>query len=215
MVPSPYPSVIERYYKKFYYKYEDKPDEDLCVLVHSNKVCIVTLTPEHKVFKHGPIKSLKYLIESDGKKVGDVHGKRKLQAIKTNLGIPLCEITASDGTKFVIDCPVRGKLLELNDTFQTDLSLLDTKSETSGYLAIVLHQFSKNDFVCNYLLSEEQYLQGETLQYSKNKVNRNKGGKGNEKMDTDSSHKRKDDSPLNETDPKRPKIADTIKEECK
>lgn len=166
-----HPSVIERYYKRYFDKREDRPDEDVCVLVHSNKMCIVTITPEHKALKSGPIKSIRYIVETGGKKVGDVHGKRKLQAIKTRAGMPLCEIISGDGTPYIIKCPVRGKLCELNEKFDNDLTIFDNMPETNGYLAIILHYFCNDKDVCSYLLTEEQYLRGEVLKQSFKKPN--------------------------------------------
>merc|ERR1712080_175093 len=163
MSPSTYPSEIERYYKRFFDRREDKPLEDLCVLAHSNKVFIITLTPDHKALQSGPIQSLDYVVETGGKKVGDVHGKRKLDAIKLKTGTPLCKITSADGTVYTINSPVRGKLCELNDNVIKDLTLLTRMPETNGYLAIVLHNTCSDEEYCNYLLTAEQYSNGEVI----------------------------------------------------
>lgn len=67
--PATFPTEIERYYRKFYERRPDKPREDLCVLAHSNKVCLITLVPDHIALEHGPVQKLEYVVETGGKKV--------------------------------------------------------------------------------------------------------------------------------------------------
>merc|ERR1712179_403225 len=124
-----FPTEIERYYRKFYQRCANKPSEDVCVLAHSNKVCLITLTPNHAALAPGPIQKLEYVVETGGKKVGDIHGKRKLEAIKLKLGTPLCRITAADGTVYTVTSPIRGKLCELNNNLMEDVTLLSRMCE--------------------------------------------------------------------------------------
>jgi len=153
-----FPTEIERYYRKFYHRCKDKPLQDICVLAHSNKVCLITLAPSHPALHAGgPVQKLEYVVETGGKKVGDVHGKRKLEAIKLKIGTPLCRITAHDGTVYAVDSPIKGKLCELNDNLVNDVTLLTRMSGSNGYLAIVLHTTCSDDEFMTHLLTADQY----------------------------------------------------------
>ncbi len=46
---APFPSVQERYYTRFHTRDEAFPAQ--CVLLHSNRICLVTLGPGHPVVK--------------------------------------------------------------------------------------------------------------------------------------------------------------------
>ena len=95
--------------------------------------------------------------------VGDVHGKRKLEAIKLKIGTPLCKVTSGDGSVYTILSPIKGKLCELNDNLIKDLTLLNGKPGSNGYLAIVLHQTCTDDDFLDHLLTQEQYTRGECI----------------------------------------------------
>ncbi|XP_057294077.1 protein Abitram-like [Hydractinia symbiolongicarpus] len=151
-----YPSVVDRYFQKFYHV--GKANEDLCILAHSNRICLVTLVPDHKALSEGPITSVSYVI--NGKDLGaenKVHGKKKLDAFKVYPETNICEIVSGAGNKYTIKSGVFGKLCETNVNLLKDTTILDKMPETNGYIAIILHKFGTD--ICSNLLTEEQYLQ--------------------------------------------------------
>ena len=55
----PYQSLEERYYTQYFHLTEDNQDQ--VVLVHSNRICLVSLSPNHTVIKdQKKIKSLNF-----------------------------------------------------------------------------------------------------------------------------------------------------------
>ena len=68
------------------------------------RICLITLSPRHKALSEGPIKSVSYsfngrdLVED----VKSVHGKKKLEAIKTHPYRIICNIVSGNGTMYKV-----------------------------------------------------------------------------------------------------------------
>ncbi|XP_065665235.1 protein Abitram isoform X1 [Hydra vulgaris] len=138
--------------------YNDNDNGHTCILSHSNRICIVTLAGDHKALLEGPVQSITYNIGNRDYKYNDAHGKKKKNAFKVTLNTPICKITSANGTEYKIKCGVVGRLMEINDNLLQDISLLDRKRETEGYICILLHKFCSANELCSGLLSHEQYL---------------------------------------------------------
>jgi len=136
-----YPSVVDRYFTR-QYSTDNQEDNDMCVLFHSNKICVVTLAPTHNIFKK------KLAIKTVNFKVGDeldrsdnkVKGKGKKGAQNVNASSVLCIIRCEDNTEYRVKACVKGKLIEVNENLVTNPQLLLHKPETEGYIAVVLQK---------------------------------------------------------------------------
>ncbi|KAK3587839.1 hypothetical protein CHS0354_019707 [Potamilus streckersoni] len=124
-----YPSVIDRYFKKKYYLFEDRQKEAFCILVHSNRICIVTLGETHPILsKNKCIRSVSFTIGDVNRLDNKVSGKAKRGAQTLTATSPLCEITCDDGEKFVVPAGMKGQLIEVNEQLLNNPSLLTLKA---------------------------------------------------------------------------------------
>lgn len=155
-----YPTFTERYFQpKYLIDAAHKESEDHCVLVHSNRICVITLAPSHPVIAlKKPISNLNFKIaENTDRSKNTVQGKRKhgaqcLQPMSV-LGVIECE----DGSKFSVRSCVYGKLIEINEKLSQSPQLLQEKPNSDGYIAIVLPHITLNAKYENELLQEEDY----------------------------------------------------------
>jgi len=154
-----YPSFVDRYFTKYYFRNKEAKDEDICILAHSNKICLLTLSPMHKALSEGPIKSVSY--EFNGRNlvedVKSVHGKKKLDSIKTHPYRIICHIVSGNNTTYKIRCGIQGKLLEVNENLLKNPTILNTKHGSEGYIGIVLHSNNKEVGSAKELLTQQQY----------------------------------------------------------
>ncbi|XP_077966804.1 protein Abitram-like [Styela clava] len=166
---SPFPSVVDRYFTRLYkvnlpsgtLNYEDfkTTRNDVRILWHSNKICLVTLAPSHPAFS--PDKtisevSFKVTLKCD-RSNNKVSGKRKRGAQWLNPESPLCIVTLSDGEKYTVHSGIRGNLIEVNENLLKYPELLKEKPETNGYIAVVMIKLQERERLTNNLLSESQY----------------------------------------------------------
>ncbi|CAK8692207.1 protein Abitram-like [Clavelina lepadiformis] len=168
-----YPSVVERYFTSGYQvnlpkcwkKGTDEPSEanfnDVRILRHSNKICIVTIAPSHPLIKQAETYkvtgiSLKVTEKLD-RSQNQVHGKRKRGAHWLNPSSPLCIISCEDGSRHTVYCGIRGSLIEINPRLLNDPSLLQKSYETNGYIAIVMPKLIEGNQIMDSLLNEEEY----------------------------------------------------------
>lgn len=70
----------------------------------------------------------------------------------------LCDVISSDGSRFRVRSCIRGHLLELNERLKLEPGLLNDKTTTEGYIAIVNPRRDDEDTVCDAFLSKEQYM---------------------------------------------------------
>mmetsp|Transcript_16551 Transcript_16551/g.67946 ORF Transcript_16551/g.67946 Transcript_16551/m.67946 type:complete len:205 (-) Transcript_16551:2263-2877(-) len=125
-------SVLERYYTKWYWVSENG-DEDLCVLRHSNGICVVTLSQKHAVVA-GDSDVIKVELREGFQ---EPKGKRKRQGTFVQEESTLCTVHTKSKS-YKIRARIRGVLLELNENLTTNPALIKTENFDQGFIAIVL-----------------------------------------------------------------------------
>ncbi|CAL7945279.1 unnamed protein product [Xylocopa violacea] len=131
-----FPTITERYFTAYYKLDVQSPADDICVLMHSNRICMLTLAPSHTVFQNKDITKVDF-------KVSD-----KLDRILNKV---------SDGKTHTIKCCIIGKLVEVNEALLQNPKLLLEPPHKGGYLAIVLPNIKLLDKMKKSLLTQEQY----------------------------------------------------------
>ena len=165
-----FPTVERRYYNRFYFKGPVSNPEnetetlDQVVLVHSNRICLVSLSPNHPVItKKEKITKLDFESGSKRKKQTYV-GKKAVGKGKKNCCVVdekaiLAFIETENGSKYPFRSCVRGKVIEINEQVVEKPQLLAEKPFGEGHLAIIQpHKLSEGiQELQNRLLSEEEY----------------------------------------------------------
>jgi len=135
-----YPSVVDRYFTRHYFT--DDQDDNMCLLFHSNKICVVTIAPSHAIFKKKlAIKKINFKIGEKLDRMDNiVKGKGKKGAQHVDASSVLCIIQCEDDSEYRVKACVKGKLVEVNENLIANPQLLLTKPETEGYIAVVLQR---------------------------------------------------------------------------
>lgn len=155
-----YPSFTERYFEpKYLIDPLGRIGEDHCVLVHSNRICILTLAPTHPILasKKG-ISNINFKIANKNRLENTVQGKRKRGAQGLDPMSVLCIIECEDGRSYSLRSCVYGKLIEINENLVANPQLLLEKPKSDGYVAIILPNIRVSEKNKAELLSEEEYL---------------------------------------------------------
>ncbi|KAK3869873.1 hypothetical protein Pcinc_024852 [Petrolisthes cinctipes] len=130
----------------------------VCVMVHSNKLCLVTLSHKHPIIaQHKEIIQVSYEVGKFNRLDNRVSGKGKRGAQMIGPQSPVCIITCGDDTRYSIMAGVHGKLVEVNERLLTNPSLVTERPDAEGYLAVVLPPLRNAENVTTRLLNEEQY----------------------------------------------------------
>lgn len=159
-----YPSVVERYFRRMYsIDIMGKPKEDVCLMFHSNKVCVITLAPSHPIVANKKkIKTVDFKVsEKLDRRNNKVTGKTKRGAQFLTYESPLCRVTCDDDDNvYVLRACFNGRMLEVNENLHNNPQLLVEKFESNGYIAIAIPT-RKNDFVNGRekLINRASYLQ--------------------------------------------------------
>ncbi|CAF1108467.1 unnamed protein product [Adineta steineri] len=150
-----YPSVIERYYTKYYCKnVHNELNNDTLVLVHSNRICVLMLSERHPVIE----KSLKIdSIESLASVNLSMSGKSKRGADYVQPNKLLYRIKCENNQNFTICASIKGRLVEVNDEIIKTPSLLQQKAQGEGYLAIFIPSLKDGENNLNSLMTEQDY----------------------------------------------------------
>lgn len=165
----PFASVVDRYFTRLFKVNLPQgtvdPDNfksnmnDVQILWHSNKICIVTLAPTHPALASG-----RKIVKVDFKVTlkcnranNNVSGKRKRGAQWLNPESPLCLITTEGGETSTVHPGIRGHLIEVNENLIKNPGLLQQKPETEGYIAIVMIKLEERDNLTRGLMSELEY----------------------------------------------------------
>ncbi|XP_055615464.1 protein Abitram [Toxorhynchites rutilus septentrionalis] len=130
-----YPSIVDRFFTRYYYVYPGKEDEPHLVLFHSNRICLIGLKPGHVAFKLG-IESVSFEVGRIDRSQNHVSGKKKSGGMIVQADSTLALITCKDGSVYKVRGCVQGKLVEVNQNVTRDLELLGTEGE--GYIAVVM-----------------------------------------------------------------------------
>ncbi|XP_052682304.1 protein Abitram-like [Crassostrea angulata] len=160
LLESEHPSLVDRYYQSRYLiDSQSKKNEDICILTHSNRICIVTVAEWHPLLREKKtISQISYDVEGVNRMDNKISGKGKRGAQLLTPSSPLCEVTCTDGSKYIITCGVRGQLIEVNETLLKSPDLLSLKPQTEGYIAIVLPKLGDFEGTTKNLLSKDEYI---------------------------------------------------------
>lgn len=139
-------NFIERY---FIQKFQINAAEhnDICVLVHSNRLCVIALAPSHPVVCDKiKIEKINFQISKNTNRLENkTSGKRKRNAQTLVKGAPICFIECANGKRYTISTPVPGKLLEVNDQLPTSPEVLQFSFQDNYfkqcYIAIILPNY--------------------------------------------------------------------------
>ena len=134
----PYKSLEERYYTQYVHETEDGQDQ--VVLVHSNRICLVSLSPDHTVIKdQKKIKSLNFDVS---KRLNRLDNKTKGKGKKGGQGVDersiLCHIECETGETYSVRSCVKGKLIGINQKIVQNPNLILDKTVGEAHLAIIL-----------------------------------------------------------------------------
>lgn len=166
------PSVTERYFTPHYCVDVQKPMDDICIQIHSNRICMLTLAPSHPLVQENcKIDKISFKVtDKVDRSVNKISGKGKhgAQALQQNSNI--CIVTCADGTIWQIKCCMNGKLIEVNEGLLIDPSLLKKQPHDGGYIAIILPNLTTHEVMKKKLMSEEDYQQHVANRQSNDKI---------------------------------------------
>ncbi|XP_023163619.1 protein Abitram [Drosophila hydei] len=148
-----YPSVVDRFFTRYYYIKGGAPYQ---VLYHSNRICLICLAPTHPAFSEG-IASVSYDVGNIDRSQNVVKGKAKKGGMILQADTTLALLTTETGTVYKIPSCIRGKLVEVNNALQTDAKQLQQAPEGAGYFAILLPKIENCDDIKANLLSQQQF----------------------------------------------------------
>lgn len=135
------PCVTERYFKAKVISHNEH-----CILVHSNRLCVVTIAPTHPILAGNlEIESINF--ESVGHKsrlTNKVSGKFKKGGQRLKEKSLICVVRTCDGQEHLIHSCISGTLIEVNERLIEEPSLLQLKPWSDGYIAVILPPFSSN-----------------------------------------------------------------------
>lgn len=148
------PTLVDRYFTRFYYRKSNTDNEDHQILIHSNRICLIGLAPSHIAFEKG-IKSVDFNIGNIDRRENHCSGKGKKGAMNLQPTSALAIITCKDDTQYKIISCITGKLIEVNERLIDNPELL--AQEGNGYVAICLPKIENADVIKQNLISEELY----------------------------------------------------------
>jgi len=155
----PYRTVTERYYTPYYQLDADRGRRnDLCLLVHSNRISLVGLAPSHALIVRGVAvqrvncEVTKHVDRKKNKAVGkSKKGGQNLQA-----NSPLCYLETNEDS-YEINAIAPGKLICMNKSILEEPSLVTSKPDSDGHIAILLPNLGQIEACKNGLLNQEAY----------------------------------------------------------
>lgn len=148
------PSVVDRFFKRYFYCRDNSSDEWHSIFVHSNRICLIGLDLNHVAIKKG-IKSINFNIGNCDRSKNQVSGKSKRGGMNLQPSSTLAIITCNDGSEYKVISTITGKLIEVNENLIKKPELIGV--EGTGYIAVVLPKIDKcSDNLAN-LLSEDQF----------------------------------------------------------
>lgn len=151
-----YPSMVDRFFSKYYYRKPGTNDEDHMVLFHSNRICLIGLAHTHIALRKG-IKSINYNIGKVDRSQNKCSGKGKKGAMNLQPDSALAILTCIDGSEYKVLSAITCKLIEVNSNVVENPKLLSIEGD--GYIAIGLPKPENCDKIKNTLLTKEQYLE--------------------------------------------------------
>jgi hypothetical protein len=156
-------SYIDRYYTKYYKLDKQCENNPHILLYHSNRVCILTLPESHPLLQANTYKIMQ--IEFIQNISANMKGKRKHNANFLESMQPLCTVrslkldeTPQREQNFTIYSIVNGKLIEINERLLKDPEILQTKTQTLGYIAIIYPKIENIKKQLDELVSHSEYV---------------------------------------------------------
>lgn len=150
-----YPSVVDRFFTKYFYVKTCSNPQPYKVLFHSNRICMISLAPEHEALKVG-VKSITFDIGNTNRSQNVVKGKGKKGGMVLQHDSAIAIITDNNDVTYKVPSCIQGKLIEVNERVVKDVSLLGIEGD--GYIAVVLPKPEHCDEIKSSLMTEEQYL---------------------------------------------------------
>lgn len=129
-----------------------------CVMVHTNKLCLVTLSHNHPILaQKKEVTQVSYEVGKFNRLENQVSGKGKRGAQMMGPQSPVCVITCSDGIRYSIMAGIHGKLVEVNERLLRNPGLVREQPDAEGYLAVVLPPLRSADSATAKLLTAQEY----------------------------------------------------------
>lgn len=156
-----FPTITDRYFTPYYKTNVQLPGDDMCIWIHSNRICMLSLAPSHVILRDNKdIKKVDFRVSDKlDRSLNKVSGKGKhgAQPLQTNSNV--CTISCLDEQAYVIKCCMIGKLVEVNEALSEDPQLLKGPPHKGGYLAIILPNIKLLESLKQSLLTHDQYLE--------------------------------------------------------
>jgi len=155
------PTVTDRYFTPYYKINVQSVGDDICIRIHSNRICMLSLAPSHVALTgNKEIQKVDFKISNKlDRSLNKVSGKGKHGAQPLQANSNICTISCTDGHTYVIKCCMIGKLIEVNEMLLENPQLLRQLPHKGGYLAIILPNIKLLESLKQSLLTEEQYLE--------------------------------------------------------
>eukprot|EP00095_Tigriopus_kingsejongensis_P005356 maker-scaffold34_size539781-snap-gene-2.8 protein:Tk05356 transcript:maker-scaffold34_size539781-snap-gene-2.8-mRNA-1 annotation:"protein fam206a" len=134
-----HPSVERRYFSRWLTP--PTAAEAGLVLLHSNRICLVCLAPQHIIRTQGlRIERLDFQVTDKINRLDnlDVRGKSKRGAQIVDEAAVLAWLECDNGERYPLRSQVRGKLLEINAKAIENPQILVDEPFGAGFLAIIL-----------------------------------------------------------------------------
>ncbi|ESO05928.1 hypothetical protein HELRODRAFT_64826, partial [Helobdella robusta] len=130
-----------------------------CILEHSNRICLITLAPNHPILKQ------KKTVEFVDFKINDnvdratnkVSGRLKRGAQWLNTTAVLCNLKCSDGSVYSVVPGLKANLIEVNELLITNPNLVAEQPFSSGYIAILLTKIEDHSKEMKKLTTEQEF----------------------------------------------------------
>lgn len=157
-------NYLDRYFVSKYFLNLNQQRNDHCILIHSNRLCVLTLAPSHPIVRGDlSISKVDFQISKNVNRLDNkTSGKRKRNAQNVSLNSPICFVECSNDERFTISSPIPGKLLEINEKLQTNPELLRLCYRENYYkecyIAVIIpkHNVPMEEVTKN-LIDESQY----------------------------------------------------------
>uniref|UniRef100_A0A0A9XGJ2 Protein Abitram n=1 Tax=Lygus hesperus TaxID=30085 RepID=A0A0A9XGJ2_LYGHE len=154
----PYSNFVQRYFTVRYAVNVRHQNDDYCVLIHSNRVCVVTLAPSHELLKNETsIDSVDFQVSENRNTLNTkISGKRKHHAQRVQPNTSLAIVNCQSKTYKLVP-GIHGKLLEVNKDLLSNPSLLLEHPDEKGFLAIILPDPSSVEESKKKLMTPDAY----------------------------------------------------------
>lgn len=156
-----FPTITDRYFTAYYKIDVQSPKDDICIYIHSNRICMLSLAPSHIILQSDKsITNIDFKVSDKlDRALNKVSGKGKhgAQPLQTNSNI--CIISCSDGQNYLIKCCMIGKLVEINEMLLEKPQLLREPPHKGGFLAIILPNLKLLENLKQSLLTYKEYIQ--------------------------------------------------------